>query len=958
MELGRRPDRASMGNVSSPSPLLLALIILLAIPAATSRIAVSNFEEFYAQHCEQTLPKSTLITSEKAIPSSELTHSLGVYFSASSSAVNSLTAASFQPQWGVKTENPGQLKLRGSLLLMDPAVMGLNSVNSTARRGLQRTFRVRGPRFSSRPSRPRFNLFGYWSQPKGKLCMVGSSLFHEDGGPLKSLDAVFKLNFPTKPSINDSLITGALESLSSDDALNHPYVPVSLLGLSKSAEYEYTLIKKEGGESGKGIFSEFDDGGGENLSLEKLRQDVCSLFRWNSAFELEYGSACEASRNCNPIGTDVQLLPTAVILKEIRCSDQGKLQMLLKFRSSNNFYYNVDYYGFDPSTALIGEGEWDGKENRLCLDVCRFLNFSDSLASAFVGDCSIKLCLRVSATISIRSRSPLSGQIWSSKTKNDPSFFEKVHLQVSGMTFPGVKYEYTMMERVRNSCVNFKNAKQKGKTYPDWSSRDMMFDLSVRDSKGNVARGYSAPLSVGDQHYQWSYYGGHFFPGTNRTVSAVPVQLNTTQGTLQNISYTLSFRVPANSKFSIGAGDDRSAKLFEIFSEGVYDREVGSLCMIGCLQAARSNQTVKRRNAIDCEIRVTVQFPPLKAKSGEKIKGSIESLREKSDPLYFNRLEVSSSSIYFGQAAESIWRMDLEIIMLLVSNSLTCIFLSLQLFHVKKQPEVLPFISIVMLIVLTLGLMIPLLLNFEALFTGNTTQKNAVLNSAGGWLEAKEVIVRVVTMVAFLLQLRLLQLTWSARNAEETRTVLWVSEKKVLYVSFPLYLSGGLIALLVYLWKNSHLGTSSRLARKGLWLHKRLRYQQVSLWGHLKSYAGLVLDGFLLPQILFNLFFDSREKPLASSFYMGTTIVRLLPHAYDLIRAHISPWYLDLSYIYANHRMDFYSTAWDIIIPCGGLLFAVLVFLQQRFGGRCILPKRIRGSNVYEKVPSISNDEL
>ncbi|KAK4794669.1 hypothetical protein SAY86_012663 [Trapa natans] len=914
-----------------------------------SRITIANFEEFYAEGCGQILPMSAQI-SEQSTPTSNLTQSLVAYFSASSPASNSLTAATFQPQRAVRTETPGLIKLSGGLVVMDTGVMGLNSMNSTVRRGLRRTFRVRGPRFPAGPMRARFSLFGYWSQPKGKLCMVGSSLFHENGGTLKSLDAVLNLNIPVKLSINDSLITGVLDSLSGKDAMSQHFASVSLLGLSRNSDYEYTLIGKESGDNGKGNFSEFDDKSTENLSLENLQQDLCSLFRWNTPFSLEYGSACETSANCNPLGNDSQLLPTVVVLWKLQCSNQGKLLMLLKFRNTSNFYYNVDYYGFDPSTSFIGEGEWNGKENRLCLNACRFLNFSDSLVGTFVGDCSIKLCLGFSATISVRSRSPFWGQIWSSKMQGDPGFFHKAHLRGPVLALPMVKYKYTMMDLVGGSCPNVQNAKGKGKTYPSWSSRDMMFDLTVKDSKGSVVRGYSTPLFVGDQQYQWSYYGARYYRGINRTVTMMPIHSNATLGTLQNISYSMSFSVPANIKFGIAGREDLSPRSLEIFAEGVYNQDTGSLCMIGCWDP-QSNLTLKRSNALDCEVQVSVQFPSLDAKSGEKIKGSIKSLRKKSDPLYFDQLEVSSDSIYYGQAVESIWRMDLEIVMVLVSNSFLCIFLGLQLLHVKKHPEMLPFISILMLVVLTLGLMIPLLLNFEALFKGNTNQKNVVLGSAGGWLEVKEVIVRVVTMVAFLLQLRLLQLTWSTRNSEETRESLWGSERKALYLSLPMYLVGGLITLFIYLWKNSHSGPRNRL-----WLHQ---YQHISLWEYLKSYAGLVMDGFLLPQILFNLFFDSREKPLASSFYMGTTIVRLLPHAYDLLRAHISPQYLDMSYIYANHRMDFYSTAWDVVIPLAGLLFAALVYLQQRFGGGCILPKRFRvRSSVYEKVPSIGNDEL
>lgn len=45
--------------------------------------------------------------------------------------------------------------------------------------------------------------------------------------------------------------------------------------------------------------------------------------------------------------------------------------------------------------------------------------------------------------------------------------------------------------------------------------------------------------------------------------------------------------------------------------------------------------------------------------------------------------------------------------MVLISNTFSCVFLGLQLFHVKKQPELLPFMSLVMLVILILGYMIP-----------------------------------------------------------------------------------------------------------------------------------------------------------------------------------------------------------------------------------------------------------
>ena len=478
----------------------------------------------------------------------------------------------------------------------------------------------------------------------------------------------------------------------------------------------------------------------------------------------------------------------------------------------------------------------------------------------------------------------------------------------------------------------------------------MAFSMLVTNSRRQVAPGHSSPLFVGDQIHSGQSYGVPFVLTTGN-----PKARGIQTDNLLNVSYTISFNSPADFKFGRGV----SSTKVKIGAEGIYNRNTGVLCMIGCQHLRSTDKILIKNETLDCEFMVNVQFPPLNAKGGESLTGTIESTRQKSDPYYFDPLQLSSYSIYRNQADASIWRMDFELIMVLVSNTLVCVFVGLQLLHEKKHPDVLPYISVVMLTVITLGHMIPLILNFEALFMGNDSVQNTFLGS-GGWLEVNEVVLRMVTMVAFLLELCLVQLTWSSRQGEGSHPGLWDSEKKALYITLPLYIGGGLTAWLVHISKTSHQKRFRpfRLSRHKFSLPREHFYRPPSLWEDFKSYAGLLLDGFLLPQILLNIIFNSETKALASSFYVGTTIVRILPHAYDLYRAHSSAWYLDLSYIYANHRMDFYSTAWDIIIPSGGILFALLVYFQQRFGSRCIFPKRFRESTAYEKVPVIGNDDL
>ncbi|KAM2987336.1 hypothetical protein FF2_007517 [Malus domestica] len=203
-------------------------------------------------------------------------------------------------------------------------------------------------------------------------------------------------------------------------------------------------------------------------------------------------------------------------------------------------------------------------------------------------------------------------------------------------------------------------------------------------------------------------------------------------------------------------------------------------------------------------------------------------------------------------------------------------------------------------------------------------------------------------MVAFLLHIRLLQLTLAERSPNGTRKELWLKQRKSLFAVLPVYAAGALAAFLVHRqnWTKSHkIGAPTS-------------YPDHSILGTvLKSYASLVMDGFLLPQILLNMFCESKERALSVWFYIGTTFVRGLPHAYDLYRAHNSDLHQgNHSHIYASSAVDFYSTAWDVI-PFGGLLFAGIIFLQQKFGSLCILLPKLRDFVAYEKVPTVAETE-
>ncbi|KAE9591739.1 hypothetical protein Lalb_Chr20g0121901 [Lupinus albus] len=924
--------------------LIFFISILCNFSYVSSNLHHSLFQTSYLHLCNHVVPLSTpRLDSPTDTAVAESLRFRAGYFNGGdplfnkSISSNYSTSLSFNPISVRRTLNDAVCELRAQLLLQ----LRITDPNPVPGRLLRKVV-YPGRRVSHwRASQwMRVSLRGFWSQSSGKLCMIGIGSYAN----IRDANVLVKLSYPLDLTVLRSFVTGTVESFDDKNSLGY-FEPISILGLSQSLNYKFTLM---GNENGNGCVGRSD---GVSLSLNNLSQGACTVFRGHvDRFELEYGSQCD-NISCNPLGWDTGKLLAFMYFRVVRCVERRRFRMILGFPDSS---YGGTVFPFYPNTTLVSEGIWDEKENQLCAVACRILKFNGSSVNnnPQVGDCSIRLKLRFPAVLSLRNRSTVLGQIWSDKAVGESGYFSKIEFEGSlkgSRGIQGLQYKFTEIDRVSKSCAEKITATGKGNTYPDGYSSDMRFSMFVRNSKGQVTEGYSSPLFVSGQSYDEQLYG---VPSmlTRGKLKANRIHNNN----LLNVSYMITFNPPPDFKF----GGVVSSTEVKIDAEGLYNMKTGLLCMIGCLHLRSKDKILIKNESLDCEILVTVQFPPLNAIGGESVKGTIESIRQKSDHYYFDPLQLSSYSISTSQADASIWRMDFEIIMVLMSNTLACVFVGLQLLHVKKHPDVLPNISIVMLVVITLGHMIPLVLNFEALFMANHNQQNPFLGS-GGWLEVNEVVVRMVTMIAFLLELRLLQLTWSSRQDEGSEPDLWVSEKKVLYMTLPLYFSGGLTAWFVHIWKSSHQKRFKplKLSRHRFRFPREPTYQSLSLWEDFKSYAGLLLDGFLLPQILFNILFNPEGKALACSFYAGTTIVRILPHAYDLYRAHSSAWFLDSSYIYADHRMDFYSTTWDIIIPIGGLLFALLVYFQQRFGSRFILPKRARESS-YEKVPVIGNDDL
>ncbi|ESR62580.1 hypothetical protein CICLE_v100142821mg, partial [Citrus x clementina] len=434
-----------------------------------------NSQIQYSKHCNHIVPEPLLDrTNFPAFPSS-LRFTTAFFAGGDPLFISHQTiwpnSVAFVPHIDGKTVNSTVFKLEARLSLM---ISPKDDANIRFRR--LRMVKFRGPRIPLRRGSASFWLSGFWSEADGKLCMVGSGSNRINSGKSDNLNVVLKLNYSRKSNLSvfDSLVSGVLESLDFEGRESY-FKPVSILGVAKLEErpYEFTLIDK-------GNESDFEDGldRDKSLSVSDADQGVCSVFGFgNFKFELAFNSVCYRGGNvsCSPVTENVDYLPSALLLRKIRCVEKQKMVMLLGFLNSSIIRAT---FPFDPKTTLIAEGVWDDEKNQLHGVACRILNFTQIVTNAYVGDCSVRFNLRFPTVFSVRNRSTILGQIWSNKSEHDPGYFDKIGFQSSPevlMGLSGFKYRYTVVDVARKSCAIKNNVKHKGKTYPDVNSVDMRF---------------------------------------------------------------------------------------------------------------------------------------------------------------------------------------------------------------------------------------------------------------------------------------------------------------------------------------------------------------------------------------------------------------------------------------------------------------------------------------------------
>ncbi|CAO2183274.1 unnamed protein product [Urochloa humidicola] len=820
----------------------------------------------------------------------------------------------------------------GGSATTDPAVTHLSATLTLEGTRLAGPGRRHG---GDRPHSVSFDLDGYHSAATGELCMVGSGSYaREDGfGVVLLSAAVLRLTVPRPANLSAPFVTGRLGGAD--------FNPIALVAYAEDG-YEYGAAAScpPAPPAPSGARRVLPAAG---FSCGRLRS---LLGRGSSSYSLDYRpDAAGGHAAASGLSFPMRRGHRSMYINQLRCAaaDGAAVRAYMVFYadqpSAAAAFRRSNYTGrrwgrgsefLVGDEALVADGFWDASRSRLCLRACRVTAARSGQSGAgddlAVSECgSIGVSFWFPAVWSIRDRSVAAGMIWNATGggNGDGGVISASRTGGYWGNMSDIKYKYTLVEEAkkRYDAMPELGKERKGRFPGNSSYRDFAFGFSLKKQGG--LPGYAWPVTIGSA----------FVEGNALIAEAAFVaQEVTNKQRLLNVSYALRYHVMNSSA--------NSPQLRRLSAEGVYDTKTGSLCMVACQQVTNGSSS-------DCEVLVTVQFAPVDTVARERAVGTISSLRDKTDPLFFEPLEFVGEGMYVEQVESSISRMDMESLMLVASMLLSCAFTALQLRHVRTHPEALPATSTTMLAVLALGYAIPLVLNLEDAYGGEGNGRRSrqqyyyVRLASGGLLELNGLVLRVTTVLALALQLRLLHLAMSSRRSTDDHDD---AERSTLWVCLPLYALGAAVVWIV------HMGD----ARPG-----------PAVVGDLAAYAGLVLDGFLLPQVVRNALSPRGAKQvraLSPWFYAGVAAIRAAPHAYDAVRKR--GWYYAppprpswrpsasyaYAYAYASPREDIFGAGWDVAVPCGAALLAAVLFLQQRRGGAFFKTRR---PGEYEMVSTL-----
>ncbi|KAK7294129.1 hypothetical protein RJT34_17012 [Clitoria ternatea] len=650
---------------------------------------------------------------------------------------------------------------------------------------------------------------------------------------------------------------------------------------------------------------------------------------------------------------DVKLYMQDVICEQAgtNSNNAGSAKVSTVFRAvspSENQYTAAKRSG-SSNMSLATEGIWKSSSGQLCMVGC--LGLSDAKRS----NCNTRICMYIPTTFSLKQRSIILGTL--SPIDNSSAFFPLSFEQLVlpselwnylKVTRPNYSYSKTNLAGTvleKNEPFSFTTVIKKSLlTFPKLEDNEAFLDslsLLSEDLTFHVP-GFPDPmpnvmaprvdiqmeiLSVGPLFGRY-WYAQNGSTSEQETPYHTDAAELTEKQLLINVSAQLSLTGKGYSNFSV------------LFLEGLYDPHVGKMYLIGCRDVRASwkvlFQSYDLEAGMDCLIEVVVSYPPTTTRwlVHPTATISIESQRTDDDPLRFNPIKLQTFPIIYRKQREDVLsHRGVEGILRILTLSFAIGCILSQLFYIKHNVDSLPYMSLVVLGIQALGYSIPLVTGAEALFKKMVSESYDDLSSeleSSEWLHVIDYTVKLLLIVSLLMTLRLFQKVWKSRLRLQTRTPVEPhcvpSDKWVLLCIFTIHVIGYVLVLIIH-------GTKTSQKALNKYLVDRVNSHPMSGWAtEMEEYVGLVEDFFLFPQVVGNLIWHINCKPLRKLYFIGITLVRLLPHIYDYIRAPIPNPYFSEDSEFVNPNLDFYSKFGDITIPVIAVILALLVYVQQRLG--------------------------
>ncbi len=212
-----------------------------------------------------------------------------------------------------------------------------------------------------------------------------------------------------------------------------------------------------------------------------------------------------------------------------------------------------------------------------------------------------------------------------------------------------------------------------------------------------------------------------------------------------------------------------------------------------------------------------------------------------------------------------------------------------------------------------------------------------------------KLIIKFLTLVTLLLILRLFQRVWKQRNSQAHKTAaVSLTLRKNLPQETKVILICGLVHFMNFLnILFFHAAVTKSLEQPlnippFVPIHgpmpetSSMRFDFLFKW--IECWQN-VEDLFLFPQVVGNALWNVKGKPLHPMYYIGSTIVQLLPHLYIRLSSPVYYPYGSYRFAYVHMNADSFNRDKKIVTPLLAIVLVLVVYIQQKWNGWLVVSR-------------------